>query len=75
VNPIHFNRENLTFALTNILAHKFRSLLTILGIQFITLGLLAEIMVRAYHEAAGKTTYFVREVLEAGPAKKNSPKA
>ena len=50
-------------------------LLTILGIQFITLGLLAEIMVRAYHEAAGKTTYFVREVLEAGPAKKNSPKA
>jgi len=50
-------------------------LLTILGIQFITLGLLAEIMVRAYHEAAGKTTYFVREVLEAGPAKNNSPKA
>jgi len=50
-------------------------LLTILGIQFITLGLLAEIMVRAYHEAAGKTTYFVREVLEAGPAKKNPPKA
>jgi len=49
-------------------------LLTILGIQFITLGLLAEIMVRAYHEAAGKTTYFVREVLEAAPAKRNSPK-
>lgn len=44
-------------------------LLTILGIQFITLGLLAEIMVRAYHEAAGKTTYFVREVLEARPAR------
>lgn len=46
-------------------------LLTILGIQFITLGLLAEIMVRAYHEAAGKTTYFVREVLEARPGKEN----
>jgi glycosyltransferase involved in cell wall biosynthesis len=50
-------------------------LLTILGIQFITLGLLAEIMVRAYHEASGKTTYFVREILEAGPAGRTSPKA
>lgn len=50
-------------------------LLTILGIQFITLGLLAEIMVRAYHEASGKTTYFVREVLETGAARKISPKA
>ena len=45
-------------------------LLTILGIQFITLGLLAEIMVRAYHEASGKTTYFVREVLESAPARR-----
>ena len=50
-------------------------LLTILGIQFITLGLLAEIMVRAYHEAAGKTTYFVREVLETSPAQKAPAKA
>ena len=29
---IHFNRENLGFALANILAHRFRSLLTVLGI-------------------------------------------
>lgn len=50
-------------------------LLTILGIQFITLGLLAEIMVRAYHEAAGKTTYFVREVLEASPGKERPARA
>jgi len=50
-------------------------LLTILGIQFITLGLLAEIMVRAYHEASGKTTYFVREVLEAGPGRRTSPRS
>ncbi len=50
-------------------------LLIILGIQFITLGLLAEIMVRAYHEAAGKTTYFVRQVLEAGPARRKTDQA
>jgi hypothetical protein len=36
------------------------------------LGLLAEIMVRAYHEAAGKTIYFIREVLDAD-APKSSP--
>jgi glycosyltransferase involved in cell wall biosynthesis len=40
-------------------------LLTVIGIQFITLGLLAEIMVRAYHESAEKTTYFVKEILDS----------
>jgi hypothetical protein len=29
------------------------------------LGLLAEIMVRAYHESAEKTTYFVKEILDS----------
>jgi hypothetical protein len=47
-------------------------LLTVLGVQFISLGLLAEIMVRAYHEAAGKSIYFIREVLDAG-APKSAP--
>ncbi|MBN2207665.1 MAG: glycosyltransferase family 2 protein [Candidatus Aminicenantes bacterium] len=42
-------------------------LLIVIGIQFITLGLLAEIMVRAYHEAAHQPTYFVREVLGDEP--------
>jgi putative ABC transport system permease protein len=32
MKQIHFNRENLSFSLGNILAHKFRSLLTVLGI-------------------------------------------
>jgi len=40
-------------------------LLIVIGIQFITLGLLAEIMVRAYHESAEKKTYFVRRILDA----------
>jgi glycosyltransferase involved in cell wall biosynthesis len=39
-------------------------LLIVIGIQFITLGLLAEIMVRAYHESVDKRIYFVREVFD-----------
>jgi len=41
-------------------------LLIVIGIQFIVLGLLAEIMVRTYHEASGKTIYVIREVIDSG---------
>jgi len=40
-------------------------LLIVIGIQFITLGLMAEIMVRAYHESSGKTIYVIREVIDS----------
>jgi hypothetical protein len=40
-------------------------LLMVIGFQFITLGLLAEMMVRAYHESSGKTIYFVREIIDS----------
>jgi glycosyltransferase involved in cell wall biosynthesis len=40
-------------------------LLIVIGIQFITLGLMAEIMVRAYHESAAKKIYHIREVLDS----------
>jgi len=40
-------------------------LLVVIGIQFITLGLLAEIMVRAYHESSDRRTYFIQEILES----------
>lgn len=40
-------------------------LLIVTGFQFVTLGLLAEIMVRAYHESAGKTIYAIREVIDS----------
>ena len=40
-------------------------LLMVIGFQFVVLGLLAEIMVRAYHESTGKNIYFVRQVLDA----------
>jgi hypothetical protein len=42
-------------------------LLIVIGIQFITMGLLGEIMVRTYHEAVEKRIYAVREVLDAEP--------
>ena len=40
-------------------------LLIVIGIQFITLGLMAEIMVRAYHESSGKTIYVIRKVIDS----------
>jgi len=40
-------------------------LLIVIGIQFITLGLLAEIMVRAYHESTEKRIYFIRNIIQA----------
>ncbi len=40
-------------------------ILIVIGIQFITMGLLGEIMVRTYHEAVEKRIYVVRDVLDA----------
>jgi glycosyltransferase involved in cell wall biosynthesis len=44
-------------------------LLIVIGIQFITLGLLAEIVVRAYHESAEKRIYVIREIIQADTGK------
>ena len=38
-------------------------LLVLVGVQFIALGLLGEMMARLYHESQGKPVYVVREVL------------
>src|SRR6202165_1477140 len=47
--------------------------LGIVGVQFILMGLLAELSIRTYHESQGKTTYVVREVIEqAGRGHTNS---
>ena len=42
-------------------------LLIVLGVQFLMMGLLGEIMTRTYHEAQDKPIYVVRRVLEAEP--------
>ncbi len=39
-------------------------LLMIVGMQFVTMGLLGELIVRTYHEAQDKPIYVVREVLD-----------
>jgi glycosyltransferase involved in cell wall biosynthesis len=42
----------------------FGILLVFTGVQLVTLGLLAELQSRTYHESQGKATYFIREVRE-----------
>jgi glycosyltransferase involved in cell wall biosynthesis len=43
----------------------FGILLIFTGVQLVTLGLLAELMARTYHESQDKPTYAIREVREA----------
>ncbi|MCS6834970.1 MAG: hypothetical protein NZ750_03005, partial [Anaerolineae bacterium] len=40
-------------------------LLLVLGVQFISTGLIADMLMRTYYEAQGKPIYHVREVLHA----------
>lgn len=47
-------------------------LLMFLGIQFITIGLLAELVVRTYHESQKKPIYHVRKVLGLPAAQEKS---
>ncbi|PWH12193.1 MAG: glycosyltransferase [Anaerolineae bacterium] len=47
-------------------------LLTLLGFQTILLGLIAELLVRTYHESQQKPTYTVRKVIRAGQEEKSA---
>ena len=42
----------------------FGILLVFTGVQLVTLGLLAEMQARTYHESQNKPTYVIREILE-----------
>ncbi len=46
-------------------------LLIFMGLQFVTLGLLAELQSRTYHEAQNKPIYMIRQILKNG---KGSPR-
>lgn len=48
-------------------------LLLFAGMQLVTLGLLAELQARTYHESQSKPIYVVRDVLEAGSAEESDP--
>jgi glycosyltransferase involved in cell wall biosynthesis len=41
-------------------------LLVILGVQFIVMGLLAELIVRTYYETQGKSVYYIRQYIPSG---------
>ena len=41
----------------------FGMLLAFTGVQLVTLGLLAELQARTYHESQGKPVYVIREIL------------
>lgn len=47
--------------------------LAIVGVQFILMGLLAELSIRTYHESQGKTTYVIREIIERSPRREPAP--
>ena len=42
-------------------------LLIFTGVQLVTLGLLAEMQARTYHESQRKATYVIREIRESNP--------
>lgn len=48
-------------------------LFVIVGVQFILMGLLAELSIRTYHESQSKPTYVVREIIERVPATNGRP--
>ena len=43
-------------------------LLVLVGFQFVSIGLLGEMLVRTYHESQQKPVYIIREVISGGPA-------
>jgi glycosyltransferase involved in cell wall biosynthesis len=46
-------------------------LLTVIGVQFVSLGLLGEMLARTYHESQAKPIYRVRDVAECPPARRD----
>jgi hypothetical protein len=47
------------------------ALLITATIQFILMGLLAELMVRTYHESQNRPTYVIKEILESSAKKED----
>jgi hypothetical protein len=46
----------------------------IMGTQFIFLGLLGEIQMRAYFESQNKDPYYIREIINSGQISRKPPK-
>jgi glycosyltransferase involved in cell wall biosynthesis len=52
----------------------FGILLVSAGLQLLTMGLLAELQARTYHESQDKPTYAIREIVEAPPSDGEGPR-
>ena len=63
VSGLAMNRNPLLF---------LTGLLVIASIQFILMGLLAELLVRTYHESQGRQIYVIDTILQAGDHEDNS---
>ncbi len=48
-------------------------LLVFIGVQFLTIGLLAELQARTYHESQSKPTYVIRQILDTQPEDDRAP--
>jgi dolichol-phosphate mannosyltransferase len=49
-------------------------MLILVGVQLVSLGLVADVLGRTYHEAQGKPPYFVREWVRAGSTEPAQPR-
>ena len=47
----------------------------VVGVQFLTMGLIGEMLVRTYHESQGKPPYIIRDILEGSQATKVTAKS
>jgi len=63
VDPLNMNKNPL-LVLTGVLA--------MMSVQFLLMGLLAEMMCRTYHESQNKATYAIRRIIESPVQKGNS---
>ena len=43
-------------------------MLMMMSVQFLLMGLLAEMLCRTYHESQNKATYTIRRIIELAPA-------
>src|SRR6266850_1669921 len=59
-----------TYSLSNRPLLLLGILLIFTGVQLVTLGLLAELQARTYHESQNKPTYAIREILQAPPVER-----
>ncbi len=60
-----FERLVLSIPLSNRPILMLGVMLVLIGLQFICSGLIAEVLVRTYHESQGKKIYFVRSIIQS----------